>query len=356
MKLSDFDYNLPEELIASHPVVPRDHSRLLILHRDSGRIEHRHFYDLSRYLRAGDVLVCNDTKVFPARLIGRRAETGGRVEVLLERELSPDQWRVVGRGLKVGQRIVFAGSNLKAIITGKEDETYLASFNYAGEDFFTELERIGQVPLPPYIIRRRTDRIGERINEYGNDRKNYQTVYARHRGSAAAPTAGLHFTPELIDRIKQMGIKVLNLTLHVGLGTFAPVKSENVEDHKMHSEYFSIGREIIEKIILAKREHRRIIAIGTTTTRVLEHVFSDPMICDTKYVLRDLSGWTDIFIHPPYQFKCIDGLITNFHLPRSTLLLLVSAFAGPAWIKKAYAEAVNRRYRFYSYGDAMLII
>lgn len=354
MKLSDFDYKLPEELIADKPIEPRDHSRLLVLDKITGEIKHKHFYDVVRHLHKDDILVVNNSKVFPARLIGEKEITHGKVEILLEHEIEQGLWKAVGRGLDVNKRVIFPNSPLEAIVKTKVDDTYEILFSISGERFFSEIERIGQMPLPPYIVRKRTDQ-----GESGNspiDKERYQTVYAAPRGSAAAPTAGLHFTPELLDQIRSMGVKVLEVTLHVGLGTFAPVKAENILEHKMHSEFYSVSSDVIREIIAAKNVGSRIISVGTTTTRVLEHIFCDPLIRDTSYVIRDLSGWTNIFIYPGYEFKCIDGMITNFHLPKSTLLMLVSALAGRKNILKAYNEAIRLGYRFYSYGDAMLIL
>lgn len=351
MKTTDFDYCLPKELIAKKPIEPRDHSRLLILERESSRIRHKKFYDIVSYLHKDDVLVINNSKVFPARLLGQKAVTKGRVEILLEHEIKPGLWQVLGRGLDLNKRIIFSDSALQAVVTEKKDDGYRVLFNLSGEDFFTELEKIGHVPLPPYIIKKRRD-----ANESGetiSDRNDYQTVYANIRGSVAAPTAGLHFTPDLLKKIRSKGVKILEVTLHVGLGTFAPVKTDDILKHKMHSEYFSIKKEVVGEIIRAKKENRRIIAVGTTTTRVLESVFGD---LDLLAKNNDICGQTDIFIYPGYKFKCVDELITNFHLPKSTLFMLVSAFAGKERIDKAYQEAIKQEYHFYSYGDAMLII
>lgn len=337
MKLSDFDYNLPEELIAQHPTDPRDHSRLLVLNIKTGKIEHTHFYDLTRFLNRGDVLVLNDSKVFPARLVGAK-ETGGKVEILLNKELKPGLWEVMGRNLKIGSNVNFSQSTLAASILEKIDQIYLVKFNLSGSKFFDQIEKIGLTPLPPYI-KREKNQTGDKIN--------YQTVYADKIGSAAAPTAGLHFTEELLEKLKIQGVEIVFVTLNVGLGTFAPIKTDEVTEHKIHEEYYSISQESYEKIIQSKKKHKKIIAVGTTTTRVLEHIINHP---------KELSGWTKIFIYPGYKLKCIDSLITNFHLPKSTLLLLVFAFAGSKNIKKSYQVAIRKKYRFYSYGDAMLIV
>ncbi len=363
MKLSDFDYNLPPELIAVEPAKPRGHSRLLVLNKKTGRIEHHTFYEIINFLKPGDLLVMNNSKVFPARLIGKKAITHGKVEILLNHEIDTNLWQCVGKNLKVGSRIIFPDSKLEAIVEDRKDSTYSIRFNLNGNDFFAEVDKIGQIPLPPYIIEARETKKKPGVDgpkhprgENFDDRNHYQTVYAKDTGSVAAPTAGLHFTDELLDKIRAIGVEILEVTLHVGLGTFAPVKSENIEEHQTHSEYYSIKKEILKKIIKAKTEHRRIIAVGTTTTRVLEHIFSDLLIHDTGYLIRDLSGWTNIFIYSGYKFKCIDALITNFHLPKSSLLMLVSALAGYDNIIHTYEEAIKERYRFYSYGDAVLII
>jgi len=343
MKLNDFNYELPEELIAQHPVEKRDHSRLFILNRFTGEFTHQHFFDIIDYLNPGDVLVVNDSKVFPARLLGQKNDTKGKVEILLNKEIYPGVWETLGKNIKMGNIIEFEGSLLQAEVMKKYDEVCEVKFNLKGDDFFSEVEKIGHTPLPPYIKR----------SDKSKDRREYQTVYANKVGSAAAPTAGLHFTKDLLGEIKSKGITIARVTLNVGLGTFAPVKVENIEDHKIHSEYYSVSKEDMEKIILAKKENRRVIAVGTTSTRVLETIFNGSKNCQLSTINR--SGWTSIFIYPGYKFKCIDGLITNFHLPKSTLLMLVSAFAGKQNIDIAYKEAIQEKYRFFSYGDAMLI-
>ena len=337
MKLSEFDYNLPEKLIAQKPTEPRDHSRLLVLDKKNGQIKHHKFYDIVNYLKEGDVLVVNNSKVFSARLFGKKKDTGGKVEILLNKNIKDSVWEVIGKNLKTGTELIFENSNLEAKVLDKNDKLSNIKFNYENEVFFSEIEKIGHTPLPPYIKKDDTEK----------DKRDYQTVYAKPVGSAAAPTAGLHFTKDLLDKIKTKGISIVEVTLHVGLGTFAPVEEDDIEEHKIHSEYYTVIQKDIVKVIKAKKEGRRIIAVGTTSTRVLETVFNNP----EKY-----SGWTNIFIYPGYKFKCIDGLITNFHLPKSTLLMLVSAFAGKKNIDKAYKQAKDQEYRFFSYGDAMLII
>lgn len=336
MKLSQFDYVLPEELIAQKPVEPRDHSRLLVLDKKNGEIVHDNFYNLKKYLLPSDILVVNNSKVFPARLIGQKP-TGGKVEIFLNHQNGDGSWQALGKNIGRANKITFQNSNLIAEVVGREEQLFLVRFNLDGVKFFEELEKVGHTPLPPYIKR----------FDNKDDKNRYQTVYSKDKGSAAAPTAGLHFSDKLITDIKKDGIEIFELTLHVGLGTFAPVKTENIEEHKIHSEYYSIQSETFEKIKQSKEAGRRIIAVGTTTTRVLEHLFSNNT--------PELSGWTDIFIFPGYKFKCVDGLVTNFHLPKSSLLMLVSALAGKEKIDSAYREAVNKKYRFFSYGDAMFI-
>ena len=340
MRVSDFDYELPEELIAQTPVEPRDAARLLVVHRDTGLMEHRIFRDLPQYLRAGDVLVLNDTRVMPARLFGVKASTGGRVEVLLLRRRGPDAWEALvrpGRRLPVGTRIVFGEGQLSAEVIDRTEAGGRVLRFAPADDLDERLKELGQVPLPPYIRAPLADP------------ERYQTVYARDAGSAAAPTAGLHFTPELLDRLQGMGVEIVNLTLHVGLGTFRPVQAERVEEHRMHAEYFSVPQATAEAVNAAKREGRRVVAVGTTVARTLEASAADGRV-------RCGDGWTDLFIYPGYRWKIVDALITNFHLPRSTLLMLVSALLGRERTLAAYQEAVRQRYRFYSFGDAMLIL
>lgn len=339
MKVEDFDYDLPPELIAQVPVEPRDHSRLLVLHRDGGAMEHVHFYDLPRYLRAGDVLVINETRVIPARLFGQK-ETGGRVEILLLRPLSDRTWEALvrpGRRLKPGARVIFSDELAARVVKTLPDGNRLLEFDCRG-DFAELLDRLGRVPLPPYITAELADP------------ERYQTVYGRERGSAAAPTAGLHFTPELLAEIERMGVDIARLTLHVGLGTFRPVKVERVEDHVMHEEYYAVSAAAAERINAARARGGRVIAVGTTSVRTLETV------ADESGAVHAGEGWTGIFIYPGYRYRAVDAMITNFHLPKSTLLMLVSAFAGRDLIMTAYREAVAERYRFFSFGDAMLIL
>lgn len=360
-KISDYDYILPERLIAQAPAEKRDHSRLLILDKKSGAIAHKRFFDLPDYLRAGDVLVVNDSRVFPARLIGKKV-TGGEMEIFLLRFLQAESdsgfarysCLVGGRRPKQGLKIFFA-ENLEAeLIKDNQDGTWEAIFNAAQNDLSAVAEKIGQTPLPPYIR--------ASVFPGAEDKERYQTVYAdkAKSGSVAAPTAGLHFTPELIEKIKSKGIIVLSVTLHVGLGTFAPVKTDNISEHKMHSEWVMIKKETIQKIAEAKAEGRRVIAVGTTAARSLEAAFGKhPEYTGDKNIkagaICDYQDWVDIFIRPGYRFKAVDALITNFHLPKSTLLMLVSALAGRGNVLRAYEEAIKSNYRFFSYGDAMLV-
>ena len=340
MKKNDFTYNLPKELIAQHPTEKRDMSRLLVLDSKTGSIEHRHFHDILEYISKGDCLVLNDTRVIPARLLGQRADTGGKMEFVLLKRLREDDWEVLvkpGRRALPGRKFTFGNGQLEAEIIGiVDDGNRVARFKYEGV-FEEVLDEVGIVPLPPYITEKPTDV------------ERYQTVYSKNRGSSAAPTAGLHFTDELLKTIEFKGISIAKVTLHVGLGTFRPVKAENITDHIMHSEYYEINEENAEIINKAKMNGGRIISVGTTSTRVVESVAND-----NGYILAS-TGETDIFIFPGYKFKTIDALITNFHLPESTLLMLVSALAGRDSILNAYNEAVNEKYRFFSFGDAMLI-
>ena len=340
VKLEEFDYNLPEELIAQVPIAKRDESRLMVLHRNNNTIEHKTFKDVIDYLKPGDCLVRNNTKVIPARLYGKK-ETGANVEFVLLNQIEGDIWESIvkpGNKLKPGTKVEFGDGLLKATILDIMDGgTRKVKFEYEG--IFNEiLDKIGLMPLPPYI------------HESLKEKDRYQTVYAKYNGSAAAPTAGLHFTPELLKRIEEKGIKIANVTLHVGIGTFRPVKEENIEEHKMHTEHFYIKQEDVEKINETKKAGGRVIAVGTTSCRVLETIASE----ETGLV-NATEGDTGIYIYPGYKFKCIDGLITNFHLPKSTLLMLVSALAGRKFVLDAYNEAVKEKYRFFSFGDAMLI-
>ena len=339
LKKSDFWYDLPEELIAQTPAEPRDGSRLLVYHRDTKSIEHRIFRDVTDYLKAGDVLVVNRTRVLPARLYAH-TEHGGAVEVLLLKRIDLDDWEVLvrpGRKCRVGAKLT-VNDELSLQVTGITDSgERIVRFSYRGT-FEDVLSRAGTMPLPPYI------------HEKLSDPDRYQTVYSRENGSAAAPTAGLHFTPELLERIRAMGVEIAEVLLHVGLGTFRPVKEENVLDHKMHSEYYEVSEEAAETVNRAKREGRRIVCVGTTSVRTVETV------ADENGFLRPCKGNTEIFIYPPYPFKCVDALITNFHLPESTLLMLVSALCSREEVLRIYGVAVERRYRFFSFGDAMLVL
>ena len=340
MKVSDFNYDLPEELIAQTPIQKRDESRLMVLDKTNKTIEHKVFKDILDYLKPGDCLVRNNTKVIPARLYGTKEDTGVNVEFLLLNRIEGDIWEVMvhpGRRLKKGAKVTFGDGLLKAeILEQMENGNRKVKFEYKG--IFNEiLDQIGLMPLPPYIK--------ERLN----DKDRYQTVYAKYEGSAAAPTAGLHFTEELLEKIKAKGVEIANVTLHVGIGTFRPVKVENIEDHDMHSEHYYIKQEDADKINNARKNGGRIISVGTTSCRVLESV------ADENGFVKEVEGDTSIFIYPGYKFKCIDCLITNFHLPESTLIMLVSTLAGKDFVMSAYEEAVKERYRFFSFGDAMFI-
>ena len=332
MKVSDFYFELPEELIAQYPLEKRDSSRLMVLDKKTGEIEHRKFHDILEYLNEGDTLVLNNTRVLPARLIGEKEETGGKIEFLLLKRIEGDKWECLakpGRKAKVGTVFTFGEGKLKAIVREIE-------FKYDGI-FEQVLDELGQMPLPPYI------------HEKLEDKERYQTVYSKEKGSAAAPTAGLHFTEELLKEIKDKGVNIAYLTLHVGLGTFRPVKVDDVNNHVMHSEYYHLDKENAELINKTKEAGKRVIAVGTTSSRTLE------TIGDENGRVREQSGWTDIFIYPGYKFKIVDNLITNFHLPESTLIMLVSALAGQDNIMNAYNTAVKEKYRFFSFGDSMFI-
>ena len=338
MKLSDFMYDLPEERIAQTPVEPRDHSRLMVLHRDTGAIEHKRFYDIIDYLNPGDCLVINDTKVIPARLYGERP-TGGACEVLLLKQLGPKRWETLvrpGKKLRPGAEVIFGDGRLKCtVLENTEVGGRIVEFECEGS-FEAALDALGEMPLPPYI------------HEKLRDRDRYQTVYARQEGSAAAPTAGLHFTPELLERIREKGVDVVPVLLHVGLGTFRPVKAENIEEHQMHSEYFEVTEDAARRVNAAHARGGRVIAVGTTSVRTLESAAEDGRLVSRR-------GDTSIFIRPGYRWQLVDALITNFHLPGSTLLMLVSALYDREHILAAYEEAVREEYRFFSFGDAMLI-
>ncbi|MDU1176469.1 MAG: tRNA preQ1(34) S-adenosylmethionine ribosyltransferase-isomerase QueA [Peptoniphilus harei] len=338
MKTKDFYYDLPKELIAQHPEEKRDHSRLLVLDKESGKMEHKHFYDIIDYLNEGDLLVLNDTKVMPARIYGHREGKEEKIEFLLLNR-KDDVWECLskpGKKAKLGTKIIFSDKLSAEVVDISEDGSRFLKFEYDG--IFEEiLDELGEMPLPPYI----TEKL--------EDKNRYQTVYAREEGSAAAPTAGLHFTKNLLQKIKDKGIEICYITLHVGLGTFRPVKVENVDEHEMHSEFYVMTKEVADKINAAKDRGNRVIAVGTTSVRTVESIADDNgRVCEK-------SGFTNIFIYPPYKFKCVDALITNFHLPESTLLMLVSSLSSREIILKAYEEAVKERYRFFSFGDAMFI-
>ncbi|HOA18854.1 MAG: tRNA preQ1(34) S-adenosylmethionine ribosyltransferase-isomerase QueA [Tissierellia bacterium] len=339
-KTSDFYYELPERLIAQTPIKERDHSRLLVLDKKSGKIEHKHFFNLVEYLNAGDCLVINDTKVLPARLFGNKKDTQTLIEILLLKRIDDKKWEILvkpGKKARTGTEIVFD----EKLLTGKiidilEEGNRIIEFEYEG--IFEEiLDRLGEMPLPPYI------------HEKLKDKDRYQTIYAKHLGSAAAPTAGLHFNDKLLEEIENKDVNIARLTLHVGLGTFRPVKTEYINEHIMHSEYYELNESEANKINLAKSSGHKVITVGTTSVRTLETV------ADDEGIVNKSKGWTNIFIYPGYKFKVVDSLVTNFHLPESTLIMLVSALAGKENIMKAYREAVEKEYRFFSFGDAMFI-
>ncbi|WP_316637298.1 tRNA preQ1(34) S-adenosylmethionine ribosyltransferase-isomerase QueA [uncultured Ruminococcus sp.] len=340
MKTSDFYYDLPQEQIAQTPIEPRDHSRLMVLHRDNDKIEHRHFYDILDYLDEGDCLIVNDSRVIPARIYGVKEDTGAKIEFLLLKQLSGNRWETLvkpGKKAKIGAKFIFGDGLLKAeVVDIVEDGNRIVELQ-SEENIYTTLDKIGQMPLPPYITAKL------------EDQERYQTVYSHELGSAAAPTAGLHFTNELLDKIRAKGVNIGYVTLHVGLGTFRPVKVDDVTKHKMHSEHYEIPAETAELIKQTKANGKRVIAVGTTSCRTLESVAASGEI-------RACDGFTDIFIYPGFEFKVLDGLITNFHLPESTLIMLVSAFYGYDKTMKAYEVAVKEKYRFFSFGDAMAIL
>jgi len=379
MHLKDFDYCLPKELIAQEPMKPRDHSRLLVLAPSSFRvwkyegqadfkIEHKHFYNIVDYLKKGDVLVLNNSKVFPARLTGKKTETGGKIEVFLLKKGENWQCLVGGKVRRAGQAVEFSKNFQAEILKDNRDGTWEVKFNLTGDKFWQAVHKYGQMPLPPYVkkLEVRSKKLGR------DDKKSYQTVYADEKklGSVAAPTAGFHFTKGLLAKLKNKGVQIEYVTLHVGLGTFAPVKVDDIAKHKMHSEFVEISGKTLKNIFKAKAEGRRIIAVGTTSVRTLEAVASKFSIFNFQFpnnfqfsisnsqfnISNSISFWTDIFIYPGYKFKVVDGMITNFHLPKSTLLMLVSAMAGQQNILSAYQEAIKKKYRFYSYGDVMLIM
>jgi len=340
MKVSEFDFHLPDELIAQEPISPRDMSRLLVLDKEKHLMEHKKFYQLTEVLQEGDLLVLNQTKVMPARLLGVK-DTGANIEVVLLKRIKGDSWECLvrpGKQLQEGTKVFFGDGELQGEIVEHTDSGgRIVHFTYQG--IFEEvLDRLGEMPLPPYIQKKL------------EDKNRYQTVYAKEEGSAAAPTAGLHFTEELFEKLKNKGVHTAFLTLHIGLGTFRPVKSENVEEHKMHSEYYSLSKETADLINQTKDMGRKVVAVGTTCIRTLE------TIGDAEGRVQESSGWTDIFIYPGYKFKVVDAVITNFHLPKSSLIMLISAFAGTDFVKDAYRVAVEEKYRFYSFGDAMIIL
>ena len=340
MKTDDFNYELPEHLIAQTPIKERDNSKMMFLDKKTGEIEHHHFHDILNYLDEKDVLVLNDTKVLPARLYGVKEETNAGIEILMLKEIENDTWECLtkpAKRVKIGTVITFGDGRLKALcIEEKEEGIRVFKLDYDGI-LYEILDSLGEMPLPPYI------------HEKLEEKNRYQTVYAKNIGSAAAPTAGLHFTNELLEQLKHKGVTILYITLHVGLGTFRPVNVEDVTKHRMHSEFYSMTKEVADTLNKAKKDGKRIISVGTTTTRTLETIAN-------KYnEFKECSGWTDIFIYPGYQFKAIDALITNFHLPKSTLIMLVSALAGKENVLNAYHEAVKEEYRFFSFGDSMFI-
>ncbi len=339
MNVKDFDYYLPENLIAQKPLDKRDSSRMLVMDRATGEYTHKHFYDILDYLNEGDCLILNDSRVLPARLYGVREDTGSPIEFLLLTRKEKDIWEIIvrpGKKAKPGKRFVFGDGKLRAeVLDVVNDGNRLVRFEYEGV-FENVLDEIGEMPLPPYITEKLVDK------------ERYQTVYSKVDGSAAAPTAGLHFTEELLNKVRAKGVKVAFVTLHVGLGTFRPVKADTVENHKMHSEFYILSKETADIINETKKNGKSVVAVGTTTCRTLESVAR----CGE---IKEQTGWTDIFIYPPYEFKAIDKLITNFHLPQSTLLMLISAFAGKENVFNAYKEAVKEEYRFFSFGDAMFI-
>ncbi len=341
MNKEDFYFDLPQELIAQTPLETRSQSKLMVVNREDGSIYHKKFMDIMNYLNPGDCLVLNDSRVIPARLYGVREPNGGKVEILLLKRLSTNQWNVLvkpGKKAKPGDVLNFGDGLLKGeIINIAEEGSRIIEFSYSG--IFEEiLDKLGSMPLPPYIT------------EELKDKERYQTVYSKYDGSAAAPTAGLHFTNDLLNKIKAKGVNIAFITLHVGLGTFRPVKAENIFDHKMHSEFYMVSKDTANIINTTKQNGGKIISVGTTSTRTLES------IADANGMIKEVQGWTDIFIYPGYKFKVVDGLITNFHLPESTLIMLVSAFSNREYILNAYNEAIANKYRFFSFGDAMLII
>ena len=342
-KLADFDYPLPKKFIAQYPSKRRDLAKMMVLHRDTGEIEHKKFSNLPNYFRKNDLFIMNNTKVFPARLFANKDRTDAQVEVFLLRELENDLWEVMvrpARKVRIGNKLMFTKNVYCDVIDNTISGGRVVRFEYDGDDIYGIIDRIGQSPLPPYIKR----------NAEPSDKVRYQTVYAKERGAVAAPTAGLHFTQGLIKKVKDKGTKIENITLHIGLGTFRPVQVEDLNRHQMDSEYFEVSPKTSMAINQAKKRHRKIIAVGTSTVRALE------TIAISGFQVTPKRGWTDKFIYPPYEYKMVDKMITNFHAPKSTLFMMVSAFAGRKLIKKAYREAIKENYRFLSYGDAMIII
>jgi len=342
-KLGDFNYRLPKKFIAQHPEPRRDFSKLMVIHRDTGKIEHRKFMNITDYMRKNDLLVLNNTKVFPARLFATKDRTEAKVEVFLLRELANDLWEVMvkpARKVRIGNKLMFTPKLMCDVIDNTVSGGRVVRFEYEGDNFHKLIDRIGTSPLPPYINR----------DANANDKKRYQTVYASERGAVAAPTAGLHFTDKLIKKVQAKGVKIETVTLHIGLGTFRPVQVEDLNRHQMDSEYFEVSPATSMAINQARKRHRRIIAVGTSTVRALE------TIAISGFQVTPKRGWTDKFIYPPYDFKMVDKMITNFHTPQSTLFMMVSAFGDRKLIKKAYLEAKRKNYRFLSYGDAMIII
>ena len=342
-KLGDFNYSLPKKFIAQHPEKRRDHSKLMIVNKDTGEIEHRKFYNIVDYMRKNDLLVVNNTKVFPARLFATKDRTDAKVEVFLLRELSENLWEVMvrpARKVRIGNKLVFTKDLMCDVIDNTVSGGRVVRFEYEKGDFHKIIDKIGTSPLPPYI-NREADK---------NDKKRYQTVYAASKGAVAAPTAGLHFTEGLIKKLKDKGVKIETITLHIGLGTFRPVQVEDLNRHQMDSEYFEVSTDTSMAINQARKRHRKIVAVGTSTVRALE------TIAISGFQVTPKRGWTDKFIYPPYEYKMVDKVVTNFHSPQSTLLMMVSAFAGRKLIKKAYLEAKKNNYRFLSYGDAMIIV
>jgi len=350
MKLSDFDYHLPKNLIAQEPVRPRDSSRLLVLKRETGEIKHEKFSALAKYLQADDVLVLNNSKVIPARLIGEK-KTGGKIEIFLLREVESGIWEaLLNRKVEVGDQVTISDDfRVEVVELPTEKQKWLVKFDCHGQKFDRLLNHYGLVPVPPYVKSKESE------NE--KTTKQYQTIYANDhkKGSVAAPTAGFHFTEELIDELKKKGVQFEYVTLHVGLGTFEPVRCDDIKEHQMHAEYVEVDEKTLGRLKKAKKEGRRLVTVGTTSTRVLESVFADDKsgLQDSRKAYHD---WVNLFIYPSYEFKAVDAMITNFHLPKSTLLMLVSALAGQELIKKAYQKAIAKKYRFYSFGDAMLIV